>query len=557
MATMTSPIAAPSRPLVWILEDSPMEAAMAKRALATGYEVEVFNDGSTLLERMASGQTPTVLVLDLQLPGMTGIEVCRFLRAQHDESALPILMLTVYGHKSDLLDGLAAGANDYVTKPYDAAELVARVSTLARVKTLFLSAKEADTHRSELLDREQAARAEISSLLERERVARRAAEAANKAKDEFLAMVSHELRTPLNAILGWTRLLRGGEIAADKHERALATIERNAVTQTQLIEDLLDMSRILSGTLRIEVEPVELVSIVGTSIEAIRPTAEAKRIKVHQAISADSGRVEGDPVRLQQVVSNLLTNAVKFTDAEGTVTVALDATDAEIVLTVSDTGRGIEPEFLPHVFDRFRQAEAGPKRTIGGLGLGLAIVKHIVELHAGTITAASSGLGKGATFLMRLPRGRDLVRTAPASDPASPALPPSPLAGLRLLIVDDDPDGVELLAEILRGCGATVDLARSAPEAFSKLTATAPHVLVSDVAMPDEDGYALIRRIRSLPDGGLSRTPAIALTAFASSQDRTRALVAGFNTHVAKPVDRAELVLSIANLVGRFDTVNS
>lgn len=530
---------------------------MARRALAAAHEVEVFSDGSTLIERIAAGDLPTVLVLDLQLPGMSGIEVCRFLRSRHDESALPILMLTVYGHKSDLLEGLAAGANDYVTKPYDPSELVARVSTLVRVKTLFLSKQALDAQRNQLLAREQEARSEIASLLERERVARRAAESANAAKDDFVAMVSHELRTPLNAILGWARLLKTGEVAPDKRARALATIERNAVAQSQLIEDLLDMSRILSGTLRIDSAPVELVTIVHASVETIRPAAEAKKITIEQRILADSARVDGDAARLQQVVVNLLTNAVKFTDAGGAIVVALDAVDREVSIGISDTGRGIEAGFLPFVFERFRQADEGPKRATGGLGLGLAIVKHIVGLHAGTVDVASEGRGKGSTFRVLLPCAESTLGIEPRPSEAEVGLARAPLSGLRILIVDDDPDALELLGAMLRGSGAIVAPAATAADAYDELVRLRPDVLVSDIAMPGEDGHSLIRRVRALATEIGGRTPAVALTAFAGAQDRTQALLAGFNTHLAKPVDRAELVLSIANLVGRYDAVSS
>jgi signal transduction histidine kinase len=520
------------------LEDSPLEAAMARRALAPTYDVETFSDGSSLLERAAEGAMPTVLVLDLHLPGMSGIEVCRFLRAQRDETALPILMLTVYGHKTDLLEGLEAGANDYVTKPYDAAELIARVATLVRVKTLFETARAADEHRKELLAREQAARAE--------------AEAANAAKDEFLAMVSHELRTPLNAILGWTRLLRAEDIPADKHARALETIERNARSQAKLIEELLDTSRILSGTLRIEREPVELVNVLHLAVDATRPLAQAKKLLVEQRFNPDGALVVGDPVRLQQVVDNLLTNAIKFTPTSGNIVIELATSATHATVTVTDSGRGIAASFLPHVFERFRQAEGGPARSGNGLGLGLAIARRIVELHDGTIVAESAGIDRGATFRVSLPlQERTTSSPPPARVLPTAAAAASVLRGVRVLVVDDDPDSLELVATVLRASGAAVTLATSAPDAFGVIQAELPDVLVSDIGMPGQDGYELVRRVRALAREAGGRTPSMALSAFASEGDRKRAIAAGFTVHVAKPLDPPELVRVVAELAAR------
>src|SRR5580692_4955080 len=404
-SSTTSADASPSaeRPVVWILDDSPMEAAMARRALAAHYDIQTFEDGSALLERIATGPSPNVLVLDWQLPGMSGIEVCRFLRLGRDEMELPILMLTVYGHKSDLVDGLSAGANDYLSKPYDAPELAARVATLARINLLHDRARRADRRSADLLTRERIARAD--------------AETANRAKDEFLAMVSHELRTPLNAILGWTRMIRSGSIAPPQIDKALATVERNALAQTQLIDDLMDMSRILSGKLTIEQEPIELVGLIQASVDAVRPSAESKRISTTLRIDPDAGGISGDGARLQQVVLNLLTNAIKFTPKGGSVLVALSRVDAHVELSIVDSGSGIAPEFLPHVFERFRQGDIGARRPQGGLGLGLAIVKHIVDLHGGSVEARSEGLGRGATFLVTLPRAKRPTRmNTPASD---------------------------------------------------------------------------------------------------------------------------------------------
>ena len=534
------PLALGRRAVVWILDDSPMEAAMARRALAPSYDVETFVDGSTLLERMAVGPCPNVLVLDWQLPGLSGIEVCRFLRVARDEMELPILMLTVYGHKSDLVDGLSAGANDYLTKPYDAPELAARVATLAKISLLHELARHAERRSAELLSRE--------------RVAREDAEAANRTKDEFLAMVSHELRTPLNAILGWTRIVRGGGLAPAAMEKALATVERNALAQTQLIDDLVDMARILGEKLTIQREPVALAGLLGSAIDAVQPSATAKGVVLNVHVDPDAGRTAGDAARLEQAVLNLLGNAIKFTPAGGAVHVTLARAGDMVELSVVDSGIGITSEFLPHVFERFRQGSISAKRAHGGLGLGLAIVKYIVDLHGGGVVAISEGLGRGATFVLTLPRERLGDASTPARDRPSYLAEVSEstrLAGLRIVVIDDDNDALELLVAMLERNGASIVAARSVQEGLAAVDDVRPDVIVSDIAMPHKDGHDMIRTLRSLPADRGGRTPALALTAFARQQDRARALAAGFDMYASKPVDPAELVLSVASLAGR------
>jgi signal transduction histidine kinase len=535
------PPASSERAAVWILDDSPMEAAMARRALASDYDVETFLDGSVLLERMAAGPAPSVLVLDWQLPGMSGIEVCRFLRSSRDETELPILMLTVFGHKTDLVDGLGAGANDYLTKPYDGPELAARVATLARLNALHRKVRLAERVAADLLARERKARAE--------------SEAANRTKDEFLAMVSHELRTPLNAILGWTRLLRSGDLPEDKATKALATVERNALAQTRLIDDLMDMSRVISGKLTIDREPVEVVSLIQSSVDGARPAAAAKGVTLHLAVDLDSGRVFGDGPRLEQVVGNLLTNAIKFTPKGGSIHVSLERVDDRVELSIVDSGSGIAQDFLPHVFERFRQADAGAARVKGGLGLGLAIVKNIVELHGGVVSAHSDGEGRGATFVVSLPSPADEPTARSAGSPSSLAdvRASNRLAGLHLLIVDDDEDALYVLGTTLRQHGAEITSASSVGAAIDAIGRRAPDVLVSDIAMPDRDGYDLVRTLRASPDESARRLPSLALTAFAGPDDRDRALAAGFDMYASKPVLPAELVRSIARLAGRVD----
>jgi signal transduction histidine kinase len=529
------------RPVVWILDDSPMEAAMARRALTPSSDVVIFSDGSVLLEQLAAGNGPSVLVLDGQLHGMSGIEVCRFLRSTKNEMELPILMLSVHGHRTTLVDGLEAGANDSLTKPYDALELVARVATLGRLHALYQETRQAEAQRSDLLACERDARAD--------------AEAASIAKDDFVAMVSHELRTPLNAILGWTRIVRAGKLSTEQQERALATVERNATAQAQLIEDLLDMSSILSGKLTIDAQPLDLVTVVRLAVDATRPSAHAKGVTLDVHIPSDRQQTTGDPARLQQVIWNLLTNAIKFTAKGGRVLLSLTQVDGEIELSVADSGRGIEREFLPRVFDRFRQADQGSKRRHGGLGLGLAIVKHIVHLHAGSVVAESDGAGKGATFRVRLPQTHDdagVLLGPPIAAPESVAeISATRLQGVRVLLFDDDPDVLDLLTTILRGAGAVTTGASSAAHALDLLAQVRPDVIVSDIGMPLHDGYELIADIRSLSPSEGGNTPAMALTAFASRDDRARAVAAGFDRYATKPVDLAEFVATIAGLAGR------
>lgn len=396
--------------------------------------------------------------------------------------------------------------------------------------------------------------AERVALLEREQAARTEAEEANRLKDDFLATVSHELRTPLTAILGWVQILRGGQLPEERRTRALETVERNAHAQAQLVEDLLDISRIMSGKLVLEVESVDLSAVVEAALESIRPAAAAKGIRLQPALDSIA-QVMGDPTRLQQIVWNLLSNAVKFTPREGRVQVLVERRDSSVEITVADTGKGIPPEFLPHVFERFRQAEGSVSRKYGGLGLGLSIVKHLVELHGGTIEVFSAGEGQGATFTVRLPTAVLKRRETPSAVSAPPPREeaalrcPPQLEGLRVLIVDDEADTRELLRTLLENCRAVVETASSAEEGLRRLTQRRPHVLLSDIGMPGEDGYTFIRKVRALSASEGGRTPAVALTAYARAEDRTRALLAGFKAHVPKPIERSELLavlLSVA-----------
>ncbi|MEH1867574.1 MAG: PAS domain S-box protein [Nostoc sp.] len=408
----------------------------------------------------------------------------------------------------------------------------------------------------DITDRKQAEQ-EREQLLEREKAARADAEAANRMKDEFLATLSHELRTPLNAILGWTQLLRNRKFDQATTARALETIERNTRSLAQLIEDVLDVSRIIRGTLNLSIHRIKLVPLVEAAIDTVRPAAEAKEISINSRFDPEVGVIVGDTNRLQQVVWNLLSNAVKFTPKGGRVDVQLERIESSVQIRVSDTGVGIAAEFLPHVFERFCQADSSSTRSHGGLGLGLAIVRHLVELHGGTVSVESLGIGRGATFIVNLPMKAVYVETNTAEPPsflvdvaeADNYLPR--LDDLRVLIVDDEPDARHLLTTILGQYGAQVIAAASASEALLALQQFHPHILVSDIGMPQQDGYALIRQVRALPTNQGGRIPAVALTAYARAEDRTQALLAGFQLHVPKPVNPSELAVVVANLTGR------
>ena len=398
---------------------------------------------------------------------------------------------------------------------------------------------------------------EKSQLLASERTARANAEHASRMKDEFLATLSHELRTPLTAIVGWSHLLLRGKLEDGDLEQGLSTIERNARVQTQLIEDLLDMSRIISGKLRLEIQRILPASVVEAAINSVKPAADAKEIRIETILDAHAGPIAGDPARLQQIAWNILSNAIKFTPKGGRVQVILRRVNSYIELTVSDTGQGIAGDFLPYVFDRFRQADASTTRKMGGLGIGLAIAKQLVELHGGNISASSPGTGKGATFKVELPlmavHARADAGGAPAAEGVkamSRAQGRIALDGVRVLVVDDEPDARELIRRMLEECKAEVVTAGSAAEAVLILETQQMHVLVSDIGMPEVDGYEFLRQVRMLKPENGGKIPAIALTAFARSEDRTRALMSGYQVHVAKPVEPAELIATVASVAG-------
>lgn len=796
-----------ARARVWILDDSPLEAEMAARALVPGYEVELFTDAVKMLEHMTEHDPPDVLVLDQVMPSMSGTEVCGLLRSCPATIGLPILILTVAGQEQDLVEGLSAGADDYVVKPCPAAALSARVGALVRSKRLreraeraeraaaverdllralieqsgdgivaadergslricnheaqrqhgllgqdvaaavaslkaghtlraldgsplsddenplrralrgervenarwlvarpdgsiralagtasplrhadgslagavLITRDETDALEAEralreseeryrviisaleegitlqdargvirtanasaerilglplsqivgstVLDRsarlihedgspfrfemtpaevalrtgepqsgvplgmerpdgtvlwlsvnarplhhpdgsiagvvssffditaQKHAEEERQRLLAAAQAARREAETASQLKDEFLATMSHELRTPLTAVLGWVRMLRTGKLTEDRREKALETVERNAQAQAQLVDDLLDISRIMAGKLRLDVQTLDLVSVIEAALEVVRPAADAKGVRLEPLLDPGVGPVVGDAGRLQQVIWNLLSNAVKFTSRGGVVNIRLERVDSSAEIVVTDTGQGIDPAFLPYVFEQFRQAESGTTRKHGGLGLGLTIVRSLVEMHGGTAHALSDGSGRGATFTVRLPLAAEPSLDGPRPRRTSPGASAeveahADLGGMHVLVVDDEEDTRELLTTMLEQCGARVTSVASTVEAMLAFQTLQPDVLVSDIAIPGEDGYALIRKIRALPAADGGRIPAVALTAYARTEDRMRALRAGFNTHVPKPIEPAELLAVLANLSG-------
>ncbi len=487
------------------------------------------------------------ILMDVQMPVMDGFQTVEMLRQRERTRYTPVLFVTAYSDIRHVARGYELGAFDFITKPFDADIVRARVGALV---TLWQRGQQLEAQAAELHERAVAA--------ERERSAREAAEAANRMKDEFLAIVSHELRTPLNAILGWSELLAAGTMPPERVQHGIETIARNARVQARLVEDLLDVSRIIAGKLKITRAPADLGAIARRAAETVAPMANDKDVALEVVIDPGEHEVLGDAGRLQQVVWNLLSNAVKFSCNGKHVVLTLRKDRDEHVLRVVDHGIGIEPDFLPYVFDRFRQAEQPGTRQHGGLGLGLAIAQRIVEMHGGRIEAASDGSGRGATFTVRLPASTAATfegvptavrpeRSGPATGQWKPIPPPAPrLDGLRVLFVDDEPDARELVATVLADAGADVRVASSAEEALTLIDEEPFHVLVSDIGMPGEDGYSLMRKVSE--QGTL---PGIALSAFTSPQDRERALSAGFTTHLPKPLDAPALIAFVDRLARR------
>ena len=426
----------------------------------------------------------------------------------------------------------------------------------ARLRAIALLQQKAESLEAEVKER-RLVEERLRLALVGEQMARAEAETANRMKDEFLATVSHEIRTPLNAIIGWSHLLRTGRLDEATAARAVETIDRNAKSQAQLIEDILDVSRMITGKLRLNNEPVDIASVINAAIDSVQLAIDSKDLKLEVTLNPSARHTLGDASRLQQVVWNLLANAIKFTPSGGRIEVKVDRAGRSLQIRVSDTGQGIDADFLPFIFDRFRQADGTTTREHGGLGLGLAIVRHLVELHGGTIKVDSAGEGKGATFIINLPlapqdctRRRNVIGSLQAKEASQGTVTSLPsLDDVKVLLVDDDPDTLQILSVMLAESKAGVQTAASVSEALEILEWYQPDVLVSDLAMPGEDGYSLIGKIRALAAGKLTQVPAVALTSYVRVEDRTRALSAGFNVFVPKPVEPEELITAIANLV--------
>ena len=502
--------------------------------------------GETLDGVITSWNQAAELILGYTAAEIVGKPISALMPPDHSEDMVRILERIRRGERVGHFetqrltkDGRVIDVSLSISPIRDADGTVIGASKVARDIT---DRKRAEAERERLLAAAEAARAE--------------AESANRMKDDFLATLSHELRTPLNAIVGWAKILRSGRVDAEDIEEGLSAIDRNSQAQTQIIEDLLDISRIISGNLRLDVQLLSLTDVIEAALAAVLPAANAKEIRIHKVLDSLAGPVSGDAARLQQVVWNLLANAVKFTPKGGRVQVLLERVNSHVEISVIDTGIGIQPEFLPHVFDRFRQADASTTRRHAGLGLGLAIVKQLVEMHGGSIRAKSPGEGQGATFTLMLPitvvhpeRPEPQKARPKESDATEDACPDGALAGLRVLVVDDEPDARQLLRRVLADCQAQVAVASSSAEALAVIGPFRPDVIVCDIGMPEQDGYDLIHRVRANP--ATKDIPAAALTAFARPEDRKRSLLAGFQTHVAKPVDPAELKAVVASLAFR------
>jgi signal transduction histidine kinase len=497
------------------------------RVLRTaGYEVVEAETGVQAL-KLVRELLPDLVLMGVKLPDMSGIEVCRLIKNDPATQTIPVIqVLATYITEKDQKKGLQGGADIYLTEPLEPKVLETVVSVLLQLR------------RTE---------AGLRETVERERIARAQAEEATRLKDDFLANLSHELRTPMNIIIGWAHLLRNAPLSEDQKVKAAEAIERAARSQAQLIEDLLDVSRIVTGKFRMELQDVEIGAALRSAVESLRMVAGARQIAVTLAQEAGQITIKGDPGRLQQVFWNLLSNAVKFTPANGRVEVRMQKTETYAVVTVADSGVGISSDFLPHVFDRFRQADSTSTRQHTGMGLGLAIVRHVVELHGGTVRAESAGENKGSSFIVSLPL------QDPDERPAEPTAalvepPPAESKRWRVLLVEDDADAREVTVTGLEKAGFEVRAVGTANEALSLLDCWVPDVVVSDIGMPGLDGYEFMQTLRSRPPEQGGRVAALALTAFARPEDAARACASGYQGHLAKPVSPEDLAIAVANL---------
>ncbi|MDI1431178.1 response regulator [Polyangium sorediatum] len=577
---------------ILIVDDLPASLAMAIAHLEErGYLVAIAQDGEDALD-LAERLSPDLILLDVLMPGMDGLATCRRLKASEKTRGIPVIFMTALGETSHKVAGFEAGGVDYVVKPLEITEVIARIETHVALHAMRaqLEAQNAELRRevatredltaelrrahdklekrvqertvelaaaNDVLKQEIADRKRVEeereTLLLSEQAARAKAEAADRLKDEFLSTLSHELRTPLTAILGWAQmLLRADPLDAAKVQRGLEVIERNGMAELRLVEALLDVSAILRGKVDLKLGPVQIAQLIQAVVDSAIPSAEAKCICLSQSLGAATHTVWGDHGRLEQVVRNLLSNAIKFTPPGGCVAVSLREVGAMARLRISDTGEGICANVLPYVFDPFRQADSSSTRRHGGLGLGLAIVRDLVRMHGGTVHGESAGEGHGAEFTVDLPLmlGGEETAGLPKAGAEERGRGPFPslLAGLRVLVVDDESDMRELMKCILGEAGAEVRVATVAREGFEIFERWRPDVLVSDIGLPGEDGYALIRKIRELPVDQGGRTPAAALTAYADQHTRERTLSAGYQVHIAKPVHPTSFKEMVARL---------
>jgi signal transduction histidine kinase len=525
---MTAFVSDGVRASVLLVDDNEGRRYAKKRLLrAADFDIIEAETGAEGLHA-ARDRRPRLAIVDIGLPDMSGQEVCRRLKAD-PQTSMPVLQVSAtFVSEADTVNSLDSGADACLVEPIDPQVFIATVRALLRAR------QAEDTMRDALVHEQEA---------------RRTAEDANRIKDEFLAVLSHELRSPLGAVLTWSSLLKMGMVDRARHERGLAAIERNARVLSRLIEDLLDVSRIISGKTVLEIGLVEVASTIDAAMESMRAAAEAKGIHMEAVVDPTVGPLHADPTRLQQVIWNLLSNAVKFTPRGGTVRVEVHESDSQATIRVTDTGRGIPAPFLPHVFERFRQADSSTTRAEGGLGLGLAIVRHIVELHGGSVRAESPGDGLGASFTVTLPL--PAVRMIPDRRGMREKLRPVELERLdhlRVLVVDDDGDAREAISAMLEARGGTVTTADSVAAAVQVLERGSFDVMVSDIGMPGEDGYALIRRVRNGRPSGGRVLPAVALTAYANASEVQRIHDSGFDVALTKPVDPKELIAEVARL---------
>ncbi len=557
-----------TRAQILIVDDLPEKRLVYSSLLEDiDADVVVAPSGTEALKRVLHTEF-AVILLDVNMPDIDGLETASLIRKHKNGRHTPIIFITAYADEMQTARGYELGAVDYILSPVVAPVLRTKVRVFVELFQANAALSRANHElESRVLERTRELRssnerleAEIAErvraetereeTLAREKVLRAEAEGLSRLKDEFLATMSHELRTPLNAIFGWITLLRTRRLDEATQARALETIERNARSQKRLIEDLLDASRIVTGKVSLELVTLDPRRVVEAALDAMLPAAQTKGLSLVPQLDIDSGYVHGDFARLQQVVCNLLSNAIKFTPSGGRVEVSLQRRGGTAQISVQDSGQGIKAEFLPHVFDRFRQEDGSISRRHGGLGLGLAIVRHLVELHAGSVEAHSKGEGAGARFVVHLPVRATLAQALVTDMPVTRAAA-STLVGVRILVVDDEEEARELMSRMLQDFGAEVALADSGHSALSLLFEERPHVLLADLGMPGMDGFALIEQVRALdPEfGGL--TPAVAVTGYTSPQDRLRALQAGYQNHISKPVDAEELAIVIASLAGR------